>query len=181
MPTHTPAISIIVPIYNVERYLCECIDIIAQTFADWELLLVDDGSPDRSGEICDEYAERDSRIRVFHKDNGGVSSARNLGLDQAQGDFLTFVDADDWIDKDNLEVCVSAMEQNRLDVLQFPFKRIGADGKVMLIQDIVPTDVDDLPHYITRGRFNLCVWGAYMRNAIVQENRIRFEEDLKLA
>ena len=161
MPTHTPAISIIVPIYNVERYLCECIDsIIAQTFVDWELLLIDDGSTDNSRLICEDYASKDKRIRVTHKPNGGVSSARNLGLDHAQGEYLTFVDADDWIDKDNLEICVSAMEQNRLDVLQFPFKRIGADGKVMLIQDIVPTDVDELPHYITRGRFNLCVWGG---------------------
>ena len=93
-----PQISIIVPVYNVEQYLQSCIDsIITQTYTDWELLLVDDGSPDRSGEICDEYAKKDNRIRVFHKRNGGVSSARNLGLDKAQGEWVTFIDADDYI------------------------------------------------------------------------------------
>lgn len=93
-----PKITIIVPVYNVEIYLPHCINsILAQTFTDWELLLVDDGSPDRSGEICDEYAKTDKRIRVFHKKNGGVSSARNLGLDNAHGKWVTFVDADDYI------------------------------------------------------------------------------------
>ena len=81
-----PKISIIVPVYKVERYLPHCIDsILAQTFTDFELLLIDDGSPDNSGKICDEYAAKDTRIRVFHKDNGGVSSARNFGLDNANG------------------------------------------------------------------------------------------------
>ncbi len=91
-------ISIIVPVYNVEKYLSKCIDsILAQTYTDFELLLIDDGSPDRSGAICDEYATRDPRIRVFHKPNGGVSSARNMGLDNARGEWITFIDADDYI------------------------------------------------------------------------------------
>ena len=91
-------ISIIVPIYNAEKHLHRCIDsILAQTFTDFELLLIDDGSTDSSGAICDEYAQKDSRIRVFHKVNGGVSSARNLGLDNAGGEWITFVDADDSI------------------------------------------------------------------------------------
>ena len=81
-----PKISVIVPVYNVEKYLCRCIDsILAQTFTDFELLLIDDGSKDSSGEICEEYAGKDARIRVFHKQNGGVSTARNLGIDKAQG------------------------------------------------------------------------------------------------
>ena len=91
-----PKISVIVPVYNVEQYLPRCIDsILAQTFTDFELLLIDDGSKDRSGEICDDYAKKDSRIRVFHKENGGVSSARNLGLDNAQGEWICFCDSDD--------------------------------------------------------------------------------------
>ena len=78
-----PKVSIIVPVYKAEKYLNRCVDsILAQTFTDWELLLIDDGSPDRSGEICDEYAKKDSRIRVIHKENGGVSSARQRGLDE---------------------------------------------------------------------------------------------------
>ena len=92
-------ISVIVPVYNVEKYLCQCIDsILAQTFTDFELLLIDDGSTDRSGRICDEYADRDARIRVFHTANRGVSAARNLGIGEARADWLCFVDSDDWVE-----------------------------------------------------------------------------------
>ena len=98
---YNPKLSVIVPVYKVEKYLVRCIDsILAQTFVDFELLLIDDGSPDKSGDICDEYACKDTRIRVFHKENGGVSSARNLGLENVRGNILTFIDADDWIDVD---------------------------------------------------------------------------------
>lgn len=93
-----PKISVIVPVYNTEQYLPRCIDsILAQTFTDFELLLIDDGSKDSSGKICDESAAKDSRIRVFHKENGGVSSARNMGLNNAQGEWITFVDSDDYL------------------------------------------------------------------------------------
>ncbi len=96
--TSQPTISIIVPVYKVEHFLTECLDsICAQTFTDWELILVDDGSPDNSGIICDDYASKDSRIQVIHKANGGVSSARNVGLDVACGKWVTFIDADDKI------------------------------------------------------------------------------------
>lgn len=89
-------ISIIVPVYNTEKYIHACIDsILSQSITDFELLLINDGSTDWSGEICYEYAQKDSRIRVFHKKNGGVSSARNLGIEEAVGDYLHFVDADD--------------------------------------------------------------------------------------
>ena len=99
-----PLISVIVPVYNTEKYLHRCIDsILAQTFTDFELLLIDDGSTDSSGEICDDYAAKDSRVRVFHKENGGVSSARNLGLDNAQGEWITFVDSDDSIKEKALD------------------------------------------------------------------------------
>jgi glycosyltransferase involved in cell wall biosynthesis len=91
-------ISIIVPVYNTEKYLDQCIQsILSQTYTDFELLLIDDGSTDSSGAICDRYAEQDSRVRVFHKPNGGVSSARNLGLDNAKGEWVTFCDSDDWV------------------------------------------------------------------------------------
>lgn len=98
-----PLISVIVPVYNVEKYLSRCIDsILAQTFTDFELLLIDDGSKDKSGEICDEYALKDNRIRVFHKENGGVSSARNIGLDNAMGEWICFCDSDDYVRSDYL-------------------------------------------------------------------------------
>lgn len=99
-----PKISVIVPVYNTEKYLHRCIDsILSQTFTDFELLLIDDGSKDKSGAICDEYAEKDSRVKVFHKENGGVSSARNAGLDNMRGGYLTFIDSDDWVDSSYLE------------------------------------------------------------------------------
>lgn len=95
-----PIISIIVPIYNVEKYLPKCIDsILNQTFKEFELILVDDGSLDNSGRICDEYSKKDKRIRVIHKENGGVSSARNVGVESSLGNYIGFVDPDDYIDK----------------------------------------------------------------------------------
>lgn len=100
----TPTISVIVPVYNAEKYLRRCIDsVLAQTYTDFELLLIDDGSKDKSGEICDEYAQKDTRVRVFHQENGGVSSARNLGLDNAKGEWVTFVDSDDEIEPEHLQ------------------------------------------------------------------------------
>ena len=100
---HVPEISVIVPVYKVEEYLPQCIDsILAQTFTNFELLLVDDGSPDRCGEICEEYAGKDTRIRVFHQQNSGVSAARNIGLQHAKGTYIVFVDSDDWVSTDYL-------------------------------------------------------------------------------
>lgn len=94
-----PKISVIVPVYKSEKYLTQCVEsILGQTFSDLELLLVDDGSPDTSGVMCDRFVAMDSRTRVIHKSNGGVSSARNVGLDAATGDYITFVDSDDYID-----------------------------------------------------------------------------------
>lgn len=94
-------VSVIVPVYKVEQYIDRCVQsIVDQTYSNLELLLIDDGSPDHSGEMCEEWTQKDIRIRVFHKPNGGVSSARNLGLDNAQGEWVMFVDSDDWIEKD---------------------------------------------------------------------------------
>lgn len=103
MNENNPKISVIVPVYKAEAYLHRCIDsLLVQTFQDFEILLVDDGSPDRSGEICDEYARKDKRVRVFHKENGGVSSARNLGIEIAHAEWICFVDSDDWVETDYL-------------------------------------------------------------------------------
>ena len=110
-------ISIIVPVYNVELYIHQCIDsILNQTYKDIEVLLVDDGSPDRCGEICDQYASIDSRVRVFHTENRGLSSARNLGLREAKGDYIGFVDSDDWIEPDMYEVLLVCLEGANADV-----------------------------------------------------------------
>ena len=101
-------ISVIVPVYKVEQYLRRCVDsILSQTFSDFELILIDDGSPDRCGEICDEYKQRDGRVVVIHQSNGGLSAARNTGiiwsLENSDSDWLTFVDSDDWVHSEYLE------------------------------------------------------------------------------
>jgi glycosyltransferase involved in cell wall biosynthesis len=113
-----PKVSIIVPIYKAENYLGRCIDsILAQTFTDFELLLIDDGSPDRSGDICDEYATNYSQIRVFHKENGGVSSARQCGIDNAQGEYTIHVDPDDWVEPMMLEELYAKAKDEDADMV----------------------------------------------------------------
>ncbi|MBQ7882921.1 MAG: glycosyltransferase, partial [Phascolarctobacterium sp.] len=115
-----PKLSIIVPVYKVEQYIHKCVDsILNQSFTDFELILVDDGSPDNCGKICDEYAAKDKRVRVIHKENGGVSQARNLGIDEAKGEYISFIDPDDWVDLDMYEKLFSFVDQNELDVACF--------------------------------------------------------------
>ena len=114
-----PKISVIIPVYNAEVYLHRCVDsLLSQSFKDFELLLVDDGSVDSSADICDEYANGDERVRVFHKKNGGVSSARNLGLDNARGEWVVFVDADDWIVDNGFNVDYNILQE---DLILFPY------------------------------------------------------------
>lgn len=123
-------ISVIVPVYNVEQYLTRCLEsIICQTFADLEIILVDDGATDNSGKICDEFALKDSRITVVHKENGGLSSARNTGLDIAKGEFITFVDSDDWILPDAFEYLLNLIEKNEADIVSADYN--FTDGRAI--------------------------------------------------
>ena len=127
-----PEISIIVPVYNVEKYLNRCIDsILAQTFTDFELVLVDDGSTDRCSEICDNYARRDSRIRVIHKENGGVSKARNDGIKQSRGKFLAFCDSDDYLDKHYLTTLYDTMINQNCDCVSVGYKEVDDYGTIL--------------------------------------------------
>lgn len=112
-----PRLSVIVPVYKVEKYIYKCVDsILNQTFTDFELILVDDGSPDKCGEICDEYAKKDARVRVIHKENGGQSSARNRGLDIAKGEIIGFVDSDDDIEVNMYKNLIDFMDREELDI-----------------------------------------------------------------
>ena len=112
-----PTISVIIPVYNVEKYLRRCLDsIIAQTFSDWECILIDDGSPDGSGAICDEYAAKDTRFRVIHQANAGVSAARNAGLDAARGEYIGFIDSDDWIAADMYSFLYDLIQERGADI-----------------------------------------------------------------
>lgn len=111
-------ISIIVPVYNTEKYLDQCIQsVLAQTYTNWELLLINDGSTDKSGKICDKYSAKDSRIRVFHKSNGGVSSVRNYGMERIKGEYVIHVDSDDWVEPNMLQSMYQKAYETQADML----------------------------------------------------------------
>lgn len=115
-----PLISVIVPVYNVEKYLKRCVDsLIKQTYKNLELILIDDGSKDNSGKLCDEISKIDKRILVLHKPNGGLSSARNTGIEIATGEYITFIDSDDWLELDTYEYCMKLIESNQADCIEF--------------------------------------------------------------
>ena len=125
-------ISVIVPVYNTEKYLDRCIQsILAQTYTDFELLLINDGSTDSSGAICDKYAKQDVRVRVFHKENGGASSARNMGLDNAKGEWVTFCDSDDTLKQNALECLSSYTDKSSIVIANTSYKeQISGDEYV---------------------------------------------------
>lgn len=131
MNAATPKISIIVPVYNAEQFLAACIEtLLTQTYADYELILVDDGSSDGSGAMCDAYAQRDTRIRVHHQPNAGVSAARNQGLALAHGEYVTFVDADDWVDDSLLSHLIEPALQSDYDLVVSGLSWHFPDGRV---------------------------------------------------
>ncbi|MGM9795777.1 MAG: glycosyltransferase [Candidatus Aphodosoma sp.] len=172
-----PKISIIVPVYKVEKYLRRCVDsILAQTFTDWECILVDDGSPDESGAICDEYAQKDARIQVIHKENGGVSSARNVALDRMTGKWLIFVDSDDCLYPNALQKWFEVAEQNNLDLIQCHFNREYKEGQV----ENDETEVLSAVKYADSERYLTCVWGTLFKVSIVKEKALRFDEKVSL-
>lgn len=124
-------ISTIIPVYNVDNYLPKCVDsIINQTYQNLEIILVDDGSPDRCPEICDEYAKKDKRIKVIHKKNGGLSDARNAGLEIAKGEYISFIDSDDYINEHMYEDMLSAIENVDADLCICGYDRVNDDGKI---------------------------------------------------
>lgn len=177
-----PRCSIIVPVYKAEEFIVRCISSIRQqTFQDWELLLIDDGSPDKSGIICDEYAAKDERIRVIHQQNCGVSAARNNGLDAMSGDYALFLDSDDWLDVNCLEFCIKEMSRTRADILQFPTERTSKQCNDTAICTIAPGKTYTAKEYIAANDFFVCIGGTVVRADIININNIRFRYDIKLA
>ena len=181
-----PVLSIIIPVYNTSSYLHACIDsILSQGFTDFELLLVDDGSSDGSESICDEYAGKDSRVKVFHHTNGGVSSARNLGLDHAKGDWIYFVDSDDEIFPGGLQTMVDCISDD-VDLVLAGYERYDENGNLDYgIDDRIVTllsrqeSVETL--YERHGKYyDFLTYGCIrlLRNSIIQESHIRFSTDL---
>lgn len=125
-------ISVIVPVYNVQNYLNKCIEsIISQTFKDLEIILVNDGSTDKSGEICDFYTKKDNRIKVIHKKNGGLSDARNCGLEIAQGEYIAFLDSDDWIDENLYSTLYELINRFNADIAMCNFERVYEEDEIL--------------------------------------------------
>ena len=181
-----PEFSIIVPIYNVEKYLKICVDsIMKQSFQDFEVILVDDGSPDRCGKICDSYGATDVRIKVIHKTNGGLSSARNAGLDNASGKYVIFLDSDDfWDDANALEHIHDNLIETDADVLVFPAKRYYEKGDKYTY--IITSDVDRtkiinknvnaaICYMIENNIYRAAAWNKVVKKSIIDSHLMRFK------
>lgn len=174
-------ISIITPVYNTEKYLPRSLDsILAQTYEDWELLLIDDGSTDDSGKICDDYAAQDARIRAFHKENGGVSSARQLAIEQARGEYSIHIDSDDWVEPRMLEEMLEEAINTQADVVVASFYK-ECNGKVVLQQqrskDNAPSS---LLEDIVKGRQMGSLCNKLLRHSLYNKYNVSFAKDINL-
>lgn len=202
MSTRSPKVSVIAPMYNVEPYLVPCIEsVINQTLQDIDLILVDDGSPDRSGAIADSYAARDSRIKVIHKENGGVSAARNDGLAEATGDYVFLLDSDDLLAPDALENMLEATHNGSYDVVladyatfsgdpgtsartyhvaNAPFRssdRDALDAVQLGVFNMGPANIESGDIRILRGTG--AAWHYLIRRSLITDNSLRFDAALK--
>ena len=176
-----PKISVIIPVYKAEKYLHRCVDsILSQTFTDFELILVNDGSPDNSGAICDEYAQKDSRVRVFHKENGGVSSARNLGLDNAKGEYVTFCDADDYVGIEWLATYNKGLTKNTDLVVQGFYRITGNDVYKNNLSSFFGNTVADMRKMIKLLVTSSCfgyIWVKAFRRNLIEQYNLRFDNN----
>jgi glycosyltransferase involved in cell wall biosynthesis len=176
-----PLVSIVVPVYNMQKYLRTCIEsLINQTFKDIEIILVNDGSIDSSGNICDEYAVNDKRIMVIHSENRGAGQARNTGIEKSTGDYIFFVDADDWIDPDCVEKCIEEARISTPDILIFGYRKLNKKSEI--ITNIRPARL--FINDFTRNKeeiftsFNAgtghAVWNKLFKTSFIKENNLSF-------
>lgn len=185
-----PTVSVIVPVYKVEPFLKECVDsILNQTFNDFELILVDDGSPDGCPVMCDEFARADKRIVVIHKENGGLSSARNAGLNVAKGRYVLFVDSDDYIKKELLSTCIQKIQETGADIVRFGYTKIRDDRSV-----IHNTQLKNNLYFFETGEDKLkficeslltfkipfTAWSALYDNNIIKTYNLRFPNEREI-
>ncbi len=170
--TESGLISVIVPVYKVEAYLDECIEsIINQTYSNLEIILVDDGSPDNCPEMCDEWSKKDNRIKVIHKANGGLSDARNAGMRIATGEFLTFLDSDDWIDEQYYEVLIDEMVKNDCDIVSGGFTMVfSRDSQKQITKDkntVVLNTTEAMVSLIDETIIKQVVWNKIYKHSLV--------------
>lgn len=193
-------ISVIIPVYDVEKYLCRCIDsVLMQTYRSIEIILVDDGSPDQCPSICDKYAKKDERIRVIHKENGGLASARNAGLDIATGKYVFFLDSDDWLENCGLEELVDTAEKYQVDFVRYRAIRTGWPG----LENDSPCMLEsarEMPGgFYDKGRMMkeiygrllatnqltmgpiVGAWGSLYNRNFLEQHRLRFYENIKFS
>lgn len=179
-------ISVIVPVYNVEKYLRECIDsVLRQTYTNFELILVDDGSKDLSKNICEEYARNDSRIKVLEKENGGASSARNLGMTVAEGEYIYFLDSDDWIVEEAFEKLLEIIESSDAEVVFFDAYSIDEDtGKVATTHYSHKKAYQSNSGYqlmeelIVNKDFHVAPWLFFLKKDLLDRTKLKFEEGI---
>ncbi len=163
-------LSVIVPVYKVEAYLTQCLDSIQkQTYQDLEILLVDDGSPDHCGEICEKYAQNDTRFKVFHTQNQGLSAARNVGLRHAKGEWLSFVDSDDYLELDMFEMMVKALEESGADVSVCNFWIDSPSGKKIQQYDAGLFSRDEILEALLDEKINNNVWNKLYRRELFED------------
>ncbi|MFQ6739801.1 MAG: glycosyltransferase family 2 protein, partial [Alphaproteobacteria bacterium] len=186
-----PKISIIIPMYKVERYLRRCLDSVKnQTFKDWEAICVDDGSPDKSGEIAEEYAARDKRFVVVHKKNGGVSAARNDGMKYATGKYIMYLDSDDFIHPQRLEIMYKIITEYHRDIVSCAYKKISideCDKSFPVYKKISIKFTDSLFKFVTEKSHKPCFWAIRHCYPVVHlidkklASKILFPIDVKVA
>lgn len=176
-----PTTSIIVPVYNAENYLSRCVDsILKQTFSDFELIFIDDGSPDSSGTLCDEYSKKDKRIKVIHQKNQGVSAARQKGLDNATGEYVIHADPDDWVEPNWLEELYKKAVETNADIVSCDYfieSRYGSNYKSERPTSLI---CDDIIKDLLYGKIWGVCWNKLIRRACFQKYNIRFNPEMNL-
>lgn len=179
-----PKVSIIVPVYNAASFLDQCIaSILSQSFKDFELLLIDDGSKDESGVLCDEYARKDARVKAYHKENGGVSSARNLGLNKAKGKYICFIDPDDWVHKEYIKFLVHGFS-NKIGLSMCGYNKVDERGNVYF------SYTKNIPTFFSRDyclklffnrdvkQYQRYLWNRMLLMNIIKKHSIYFKENI---
>lgn len=195
-----PSISVIIPIYKVEKYLKRCVESVRkQTLTDLEIILVDDGSPDNCPRICDEYLRKDSRIKVIHKQNGGLASARNAGMNIATGNYLFFLDSDDWLELDGMQRLYETAEKYQVDFVRYRAIRTGWPG----MEENAPCMVEEIrelqqglyekdriikeiyPRLLATSQLTMGAvvgaWGSLYRTDFLRKNQLSFYEEVKFS
>lgn len=177
-------VSVIIPIYNVEEFLTKCIESIRQqTYENIEIILINDESPDNCDEICDYYALIDSRIKVVHQKNGGLSDARNTGIKLSKGEYILFVDSDDYIDQKTIEILINKAEENGLDIVSANGFRRGKNMEVEMTKIPIPENkifsgIEYMYYRITKGNFQASAWINLYKSELIKDNSLYFKKGL---